>query len=166
VPLFERHPQQHRREAHRRIGLALRSRDDGTWCAAGIRNCSQFRTYDFGGSSPIVASYQCTNANRNNIPAPISIAVTAAANKRPPTAHQEQTIAFAAKASAAISIASAYITTSNGKGVEFTACRRRGNVSAQLPSMTAITPLEIRQVIGTGAPTTSTAAAGSSRTSS
>jgi len=49
-------------------------------------------------------------------------------------------------------IASAYITTSNGKRVGFTACRRRGNVSAQLPRMTAITPLEIRQAIGAGGP--------------
>lgn len=47
--------------------------------AAVASSLGHFQNYDFGCSSPIAASYQCTNANRNNIPAPSSIAVIAAA---------------------------------------------------------------------------------------
>jgi len=37
------------------------------------------------------------------------------------------------------------IITCTGKGVDFVACRRRGNVNAQHPRIIAITPLEVRQ---------------------
>src|SRR5262249_11253027 len=60
-------------------------------------------------------------------------------HESPQSLARNNKFAFAAKARAAISIASENITTRNGNRVGFAACRRRGNVSAQHPRMTAIT---------------------------